>query len=185
MLSAVSSFVQAAAFNISLEGDVQFASTNPFGLSVSDTVQLDIAFEDSLVSPTGPSTVRLDQGANNGLDLVFGSGTFTEADDVDFGSSGPFGPRAFFNDGVFDGIEFFTEIPGTSLALQIRDIFDGPDVIAFFDLYDLNTFDSVVSGEFGVLANAPVSPVPVPAALPLFASALFGLQLLRRRKTTA
>ena len=170
--------------NATITGEVFSSAANPYGLSDFDAVVATLTYDDALVVGAGESSIRLDSDPSFGLSLSFGSSTFTELDDVDAGAPGDFGPQVFFSDGVISGLEFYAEIvDGESLlVLEVRDFdFDG-DIFAWFELYDLDTSESLVYGEFEALASAPITQVPVLPAFPLFFSALVALGFLSRRR---
>ncbi|HHJ15971.1 MAG TPA: VPLPA-CTERM sorting domain-containing protein [Gammaproteobacteria bacterium] len=124
-------------------------------------------FNDSGLTGTGAESVLFSAGSGNNLNIVVGSMSFTEADDVDYllGSS----PALSFLDGAFNGFDFlayFGEV--------------GQFESTIFSAGAMDDGFNVVNSTW---TNYSVAPVPVPAALWLFGSGLLGLAGIARRKS--
>lgn len=136
-------------------------------LSLSASVFGSVTYDDALVAETGETFL-----GPVGLTLNFGSLSYTEADDLDYGL-GPF-PDADFLDGALVGIGFFTDqLDAFNEVIWELDAFGNS-----FGFYDFATGDMVASGTFNF-----ASPVPIPTAIWLFSSGLIGLLGVARRKS--
>lgn len=160
---------QAAPVTVPLTGQVTFVANVPgVAVAVGDRVAGRVAFDSRAVAPDGFGQITLD-----GDGLVFdlaGLLTLTAADDADFG--GGLYPLALFQDGELVGLDFevgkLVALGGLPASIQF-----GISGLSFAWRDPFGT--TLVAGDLQV--------VPVPAALPLFATAVAGLALWRRRRS--
>ncbi len=163
--------IQAAIINFTVTGNVDdsFTSTNDFGLNLGDTITASGTFDDSGLTGTGAEFVSFGSGSFNSMSLDVGNSSFVETDDNNYLTGFP---RLFFQDGVFDGINFNTDF-------SIESYFQSSGTTKTFQGEDDNF------GWFGGswdVSSYSASPVPVPAAVWLFGSGLLGLIGVARRK---
>ncbi len=169
-LSMTAGGAQAALVDFTLLGTVGSADTsNGFGLDVSDLITVTGTFDDSALTNVGSEDVLFSMGSGNSLNLVLGSKSFTETDDIQY-SSGGSSPKLRFLDGAFDGFNFRTEFGTLGYFLSVGFSFDSGDD---------NFYPNYVSGTW---TSYTVSAVPVPAAVWLFGSGLLGLVGVARRR---
>ena len=167
-LAAGAGGVQAALVNFTLSGTVGSADAgNAFGLNIGDSITMTGVFNDSALNDVGAESVVFSAGSGNSLDIVVGTMSFTETDDVDYslGSS----PSLSFFDGAFTGFDFLTYF-GTFGQFESTVLSAG----AMDDNFN------VVNSAW---TNYSVAAVPVPAAVWLFGSGLLGLAGVARRKS--
>ena len=102
---------QAVLVTTTIEGSVDLAdASNPFGLTVGDTVTAVAIYDDTGIPALGTSDVLFNSGSGNSLTITFGSFEFEEEDDDAFLLTFP---RLEFTNGAPSGLDF--EIDGFSL----------------------------------------------------------------------
>lgn len=147
------------------------AESSMSSLSLSALVSGSLTYDDTLVSPVGNSYIGHGDGLI-GLSLNFGSLSYTETDDLNYG----FGyPDAEFIDGALVGIEFSTDY----VNCCGQTVWELDMVGHEFQFMDFSSGNLVASGTW---QNTSVSAVPVPASVWLFGSGLVGLVGVARRK---
>ncbi len=108
-LLAGAGWIQAAPVNFTLTGTVETAdSGNGFGLAVGDTITVTGIFDDNALTGVGNENVLFSLGSGNSLNLVAGSKSFTEIDDINY-SSGSTPPQLYFLNGSFEGFNYGAE----------------------------------------------------------------------------
>jgi len=168
-LSVGAGGVQAALVNFTLDGTVNDDSGgNGFGLTNGDSITATGVFDDSAQTGVGSESVSFGLGSGNSLNLVVGSESFTQLDDVDYDTGNS--PTFSFTDGSFTGFNFLATF-GTFGSFS--------SVNLAFDAGDDNFNSNFASGTWG---NYSTTVVPVPAAVWLFGSGLIGLVGVARRK---
>jgi hypothetical protein len=146
----------AAMVQFTLEGEISYADqTNMFGLSAGDIVTAAGVYDDA---PLGPGSVFIQFAtAYNNMDINIGNTLFTDAMDTIGGAD------LYFTNGVFEGLDY--EATDNS--------FDSWGYL-FFTGYGIEGYWTQTSFHTTV--------IPVPAAVWLFASGLFLLGGMARRK---
>ena len=161
--------VQAALVDFTLVGTVSTADTgNGFGLNIGDLITVTGTFDDSMLSGTSTENVVFSATSGNNLNIVAGSKSFTQVDDISY--SADTSPALNFFDGAFAGFDYLAEF-------GVYGYFDSAGTS--IDSGDDNINTNYVTGTW---TNYTVSSVPVPAAVWLFGSGLLGLVGVARRK---
>ena len=166
-------------------GTVDLAdATNPFNLSVGDTVTAVAVYDDALVDPTDPNfRLEIDSDPAFSLTIDFNTFIFTEDLDSDFGNGFPF---LTFNLGDISGINFeisewtfggFTDLELGAFATNTRFFLDDRDPSAEAPVLLEGTWDFVNA------VTVPVSPqVPEPHTVLLLGAGLIGLRYAKKRR---
>ncbi len=165
---AIYSNAGATLVSGSLEGEVTSADAdNIFGLDVGDTITLDITFDDTGFTGTGFETVSFNLPSNT---MLFTVGTQTYDDTQD--TAGGVGPQVAFFDGEIQEIKFDTQFGTFGIFFSSINFFQGSDddFLSINGDWDLSSYTS------------DFTPIPVPAAVWLFASGLLGLVAIGRRR---
>ena len=160
--------VHAAMVTGSLTGNVSFADAgNIFGLSAGSTIQLDVLYDDGLLTGSGGETVFFNLPGNT-MDFTVGTQSFTEAMDT----AGGLGPTLFFFDGELSEIKYDTKFGTLGIFFSSIDFFEGNDDAG-----------NAMGGNWDLMSYT-VSPVvvPVPAAIWLFGSGLLALSGISRKQ---
>lgn len=158
----------AVLVNGNLTGSLSFAdSGNAFGLGVGNTVELNVVYDDAVLTGTGGETVFFNLPGNT-MEFTVGSFTFTE--DMDTG--GGVGPTLSFFDGALSEIKYDTQFGTSGLFFSFISFFEGAD-----------DDGNGIGGEWD-LSSYSVSPVvvPVPSAIWLLGSGLLVLSGFVRRQ---
>lgn len=178
----------AALVAFSVDGEItQATASNILGLSIGDTVTASGVYDDStlvasLSEPTTTTYVDFTLASNN-ITISMGSMNYNAAN-----GNAAYNEMFFFNN-VFDGINYeAADALFDSWGILGDSANSGFDAWDFLG-YDLDgttpLYNSVVSGNW-LVNTFQVTPVPVPAAVWLFASgALFlgGISRRRQQKT--
>lgn len=171
-----SAFAQAVPVTFQITGTVSTVATgNVYGLAVGETISAIAHFDDSLIAPSGGSTVELGTTGNAFgalLSFFVGAQQFSANNDADY--LGNVFPIIDFWDGLFDGFDFKAEA-GSNGALA--------SFVA--DLFSFSGADGL-SGSFD-LQSVSITPyhVPEPATFALGILALVATWALRRRSQSA
>ena len=173
---------QARAIPFEIFGLVELSDCDPidcpFGLEFGDTITASGSYDLATFNPVGGATSGyfdfLDVSSNS-MTIDFGTATFTDADAA-FG----LGSELWFKDGIFDGIFYDGELGDFSLLFSNGFIDNVPP---FYDFSALDPDFRAVEGNWKTAGAIVLPPVPVPAAIWLFGSALIGLVGFGRRKS--
>ena len=166
-LGLVSFQANATLVSTTFSGSVTLdnGGANPFGLVNGDSISGSATFDDSLVTGNSPDENILINGLTDwDFEITLGSFSFSQSDVTD-----PAFTSFYFNNGNFDGIEFFIEPINIGLFsnLLIED-FDGGRSLFVEDVTTGNPVYLEANWDF---ANAttptPVNPVNPPTAVPL------------------
>lgn len=163
------SFVQpadAALFSKTYTGQVTAAEAgNPFGLAAGSVISTSVTYDSAALTGIGEEFIELDSSSAFGLDISLGLLAFHASDDGLFGSGFP---KLGFLDGRLMSIDFLVDFgfgDYTDLTLLV---FESLEII------DNTDFDRVlVAGDLGI---------PEPGTLILFAGAIAGLIVTRRKR---
>ncbi len=180
---------QAYAGSVTLTGQIDYITENAAtDVSFGDIVTLELNWiNDSIVSPTGGSTLFLNSAFGNTMTFsIIDPATMTDRLSLTnnpIPGSGNY-PTAHFTDGVIDGFElnWFDVTPSSALGGGWSIFFTTGLVTSdqtgeiFFEIYD----DSATGDWFEGSMNLPAA-VPVPGAIWLFGSGLLGLLGIRRK----
>lgn len=160
--------VQAALVSGNLTGNLTFADAgNVFGLTATDTIELDVVYDDAGLTGAGGETVFFNLPGNT-MDFTVGSLMFSE----DMDTAGGIGPTLSFFDGALTEIKYDTQFGTSGIFFSFISFFEGSDDAG-----------NAIGGDWD-LGSYAVSPavVPVPAAFWLFASGLIALVGFSRRQ---
>ena len=161
---------QAALVSGNIIGFVNSADVgNVFGLTAGDTIELDVVFEDSVLTGSGGETVFFNLPGNT-MTFNVGSLSFTEGMDT----AGGVGPTLSFFDGALSEIKYDTQFDTFGVFFSSIDFFQGSDDAGNFigGDWDLSTYSA-----------SPVV-VPVPAAIWLMMSGLIVLFRFQKKQKT-
>ncbi len=183
----INSFNDADGFNLSDWTGFQ-------GLAVNDTVQMHVVWDDALVTTSvampGTENVAFDSII---IEFINNMGN-TALTFVPLNTAADSANNLFFQDGLLQGFNLFAclgEIvdgctPGGALVIDYvsGDEFGGPLDTHLFTMFDFDSDDVILNGEFSLPPGTitPVAVIPVPAAVWLFGSGLIGLIGIARRR---
>lgn len=158
------------------------AGDNPFGLSIADTISLDVTYDDALIVGIGTDE-EYNIASNAGWDFTMTLGTysFSQSDVTDSSWS-----SLFFNQGDFDGINFYLDPIdiGAYTDLVIEDFDGGRSLFAehssALPIYMEANWDFTTA--ITVPFTAATGPITVsePSVLLLMLSGLFGLAITKK-----
>ncbi|MGF1641472.1 MAG: VPLPA-CTERM sorting domain-containing protein [Rhodospirillales bacterium] len=156
------------------------SGSNPFGLVTGNAISGSATYDDALVVGTSTDeSIAIDGLAGWNFSITLGSFTFGQADVTDQTFT-----TFFFNLGKLDGIRFFIEpITFTGFGEQTIEDFQGGRAL-FVEAFP-DGLPVLLEAEWDFTNATAPTPVPVPAALPLFLSGLAALGFAgwRRRKS--
>jgi len=139
--------------------------SNPFGLANGDAISGSATFDDSLVLGNSVSEKFLINGLSDwDFEITLGTFTFTHSNVTD-----PLYTKFYFNNGAFDGIEFYIEPIniGSFSNLLIED-FNGGGSIFVEDADDDTMVYLETNWDFAnATTPAAVNPTNPPTAVPL------------------
>ena len=166
--------------NLLIEGTINSArNTNPYNLSVGDSVFASASFDNNLITSAGSSEIGFGTNGNafgGSLNLMIGSRNFNEQDDIDYFG---FFPTLTFDNGLFSCIEFVSEFGRNS-----RRLFEsfGLD----FDRINQNNGRVQITGSWDIstLSITPTASVPEPTTMMLLGLGIMGLVGSKRRMFT-
>lgn len=168
-----STFVQAVPVTFQITGTVStVAAGNVYGLAVGETISAIAHFDDSLIAPSGGSTVELGTAGNAVgalLSFFVGAQQFSASNDADY--FGNVFPIIDFWDGLFDGFDFVADAG-----------INGAPASFVADFFSFSGADDL-SGSFD-LQSVSITPrhVPEPATVALGLLALFAALTRRRHR---
>jgi len=171
---------QAVMVTTSVEGFVteDNAGNNPFGLVFDDSVFLDVTYDDALIAGNDPDEQHLiDSLIDWDFTITLGNYSFGQADVND-----PTYTSFYFDNGVFDGVEFFLEHVdiGNYTDLLIED-FDGGRALFAEDYQTMDPIYLEAEWDFSTSVTRPVNNVPEPSVLLLMLTGLLGLALTKKK----
>ena len=160
---------QAALVSGNLTGTVDsFADPgNIFGLSLNDTIELSVVYDDSVLTGTGGETVFFNLPSNT-MEFTVGALSFNESMDT----AGGVGPTLVFFDGMLTEIKYDTQFGTSGVFSSFISFFEGSDDAG-----------NGIGGSWD-LSSYTVSPVviPVPPAIWLFVTGLIALASFSKKE---
>lgn len=166
------SLLVGSAASAAVKYDLEFNQTSGTPMTISGSLVVDQL-------PPAEGEIRYDPKATEGykllrLDLTIDGVTFKMKDDLDYADSAGRFPALLFVDGVFCDLNYFVDLGYTYFFVDLDDFGTTADGV------ELNFLGKVTPQLAGTV-------VPIPAALPLAASAfgsLGGIAWLKRRRTS-
>ncbi|VAW63484.1 hypothetical protein MNBD_GAMMA11-1138 [hydrothermal vent metagenome] len=157
----------AALVQFSVDGEILTASSaNPFGLSTGDIISASGVFDDSPIG-AGISGIDFSLSVNN---MVIKVGNIDYTDQLEDSSGGDL----FFNNGVFDGINY-SAISGSFDSWGFLGEL-GPGGVVLPDFTGTGIEGNWIANSY------TMAPIPLPAAVWLFASGMLLLGGIARKK---